>query len=351
VHFARPAARWGYVVLLICVLVYLLTNSFPKQWAEVDDALREFFIVLASVAAGAIVLPELSSNLWSIDAKRVRRLIPSRQREGLAQTLIEAHSDDSRWTHLVWANALDPLMNASHRPWEYTVDMKYEADVFLDRSVTVGDTVLLVHTVAVHQNSFRVLRRDGYPRLWISLARTSDALRDEFDSPACLARELVPMGDLEGVEWQKAILESCRVGITLDGDPLELVADTTTGGVDVVRWLLAADCELTNDRVRVDIRFDFYVARDTDSFPVMFSGCYCAGITDISLRLHDETRKHELECEYFMGRALDAASTPGTSRSDNSVYRQITFSTGKDSILWPGSGVMFRWRNQHDNTQ
>jgi hypothetical protein len=343
-HFTRRSARWGYALFLICVLVYLLTYLFPKSWADGADAAREFFLILASVAAGAVVLPELSSNLWSFDAERVRRLIPAQQREELAQNLIAAHSDDSRWTSAVWANALNPLMTASRHPWEYTVDMDYDVDVYLDRSVNVGGTSLPVHSVAVSQKSFRVLRKPGVSNVWISIARTTSALHEEFDSAACLARELVPMGELEGAAWQEAVLSSCRVELLVDGAPLELVPDTKSGSIDVVRWYLASDCELTSDRVRTHIRFDFHLARETDNFPVMFSGYYCAGITDISLRLYSEGSQYELECEYFMGRALDPASAPGTSRSDNTVYQQITFSTGKDSILWPGSGVMFRWR-------
>ena len=340
-HLTRSSARWGYIVFVLCILVYAF---IPESW-DIAGTVREFFLILASVAVGAIVLPELPSNLWSIDVTRVRNLIPDSQRQTLARSLIAAESDDSRWTDLVWSKALEPLSTASRNPWEYTVDMDYDVDVYPDRSLKIGETVIPVHSVAVNQKSFRVLSKPGISSVWLTIARTSSALNREFLEPACLARELVPLGDLEGAAWQDAVLSSCQVELFIDGIPIELVAEAVSELPDVVRWRLPAQFELTTDRVRVHIRFDFHIAPEIESFPVMFSGYYCAGITDISMRLYDEKQQTELECDYFVGRALDQNSTAGTTESGNGVYKQITFSTGKDSILWPGSGVMFRWRS------
>lgn len=341
-HLTRTSARWGYFVFALCVLAYAF---IPREWS-IAETVREFFLILASVAVGAIVLPELPSNLWSIDVQRVRNLVPNAQREKLARTLISAESDDARWTDLVWSRALDPLTTATRDPWEYTFDMDYDVSVHLGRELQFGEVSIPVHTAAVNQKSFRVLGRPGVTTLWISVARTLAALEREFQETSCLARELVPLGDLEGVEWQEAVKSTCHVELNVDGAPVLLIAESAPDLPDVVRFRLPAQFEMSTQRTRVQIRFDFHLAPSTDSFPVMFSGYYCAGVTEISMRLYDERQVSTLECDYFVGRALDAASTLGVTESQNEVFKQITFSTGKDAILWPGSGVMFRWRPQ-----
>ncbi len=339
-HLTRSSARWGYVVFVICVLVYAFV---PKEW-EFAETVREFFLILSSVAIGAIVLPELPSNLWSIDTQRVRNLIPDAQREKLARTLISAESEDARWTDLVWSKALGPLTTATRSPWEYVQDMDYDVAVHLNRTLEFGEVTLPVHSVAVNQKSVRILGKPGLNTVWLSVVRTNSALGREFLEEACLARELVPLGHLEGTDWQDAVLASCQVELFIDGARIELVPEALAELPDVVRWRLPLQYELTPDRVRVHISFDFHLEPEVDSFPVAFSSYYCAGITDISMRLYDEKQLSELECDYFVGRALDPNSATGVTESSKGIYKQITFSTGKDSILWPGSGVMFRWR-------
>lgn len=340
-HLTRFTARWAYLLLAVCALIYAF---IPKDWAIAGTA-REFVLILASVAVGAIVLPELPSNLWTIDSERVRNLIPNSQREHLARSLVTAESSDSRWTDLVWSKGLSPLLDATREPWQYARDMDYDVTVHLDQVLEAEGKQLPVSFVSVNQKSHRVLVRPDASTVWISMARTSAALNREFLDPSCLARELVPIGDLEGEAWQQSILDSCQAELFIDGVRLELVAEAEPDLPDVVRWRIPNNFELAHTRVRVDIRFDFYVSADADSFPVMFSGYYCAGITDISMRLYDEVGSRTLDCEYFVGRALDPSISMGTTPSRNGVYQQIKFSTGKESILWPGSGVMFRWRS------
>src|SRR5690606_18259931 len=72
-HLTRTNARWAYLTAVICIGIYA---SIPHSW-PVSDPVKQFVLILASVAIGAVVLPELPSNLWSIDVERVRNLVPS----------------------------------------------------------------------------------------------------------------------------------------------------------------------------------------------------------------------------------------------------------------------------------
>jgi len=339
-HLTRYTARWAYLLAAICIIVYALV---PSDW-PVADPVKQFVLILSSVAVGAVVLPELPSNLWTIDVERVRNLIPGSQRSTLARSLISAESEDDRWNNLVWSKALQPLLKASEEPWRYVRDMDYDASVHLNRILELPSGTIPVHTVSTDQKSTRVLSRPGVTAVWVSIARTGSALMGEFGELACLAREVVPLSSLVGADWQAAVIATCRVEMHIDGARVELVAEATADRPDLVRWRTPVEFELPTEWSRVRIMFDFHLDPAVDTFPVIFSGYYCAGTTDISLRLYDENQPSSLECDWFVGRALEETAASGATESTNGVYRQITFSTGRDGILWPGSGVMYRWR-------
>lgn len=338
-HLTRSTARWGYALTAVCVAGYGLV---PAD-ASVGDPLRQFLLVLASVAAGAIVLPELSSNLWSLDVTKVRNLVPDDQRAGLSRTLVAAESDDALWNDVVWDDAVRPLLLASREPWRYVRHMDYDVAVHLDRSVSVAGHRTACHMVSVDSKSQRVLARPGAAGLWVSVARTERALVDEFGAPGCLAREIVTLDGLTPSQWQEAVDQACSARLFVGGEAVELEREWMPERPDVVRWRTPPGFEAPAGWTTVRIMFDFVLDAVVDSFPVMFSGYYCAGTTDISLRLYDGGRGAVLRSDEFVGRALDDAGSPETVERRNDVFQQRSFTTGGDSILWPGSGVLYRW--------
>lgn len=340
-HLFRYTARWAYALVAVCVLLYAVV---PDGW-QFSDTVRQFVLILASVAVGAIVLPELPSNLWTIDADRVRNLIPSAQRERLAMSLIEADADDARWANLAWTKGLEPLLRAGREPWLYAQDMDYDVSLHLGRTDGQGPDAHRYHLASVTQKSYRMLGRPGVSSIWLSISRTSAALSREFLEPGCLARELVPLEGVPDADWQEAILATSVVEMYVDGAPVPLHAEALPESPDVVRWLLPLPEDVPRGVVRLHIRFDFRMDASVDSFPVMFSGYYCAGTTEISLRLYDENQPSVLESDYFVGRALEVQNHASVVETTNDLYKQVTFSTGKEAILWPGSGVLFRWRD------
>jgi hypothetical protein len=336
-HLTRSTARWGYLLTALCVLGYGLVPTHV-EWG---DPLRQFLLVLASVAAGAIVLPELPSNLWSLDVTRVRNLVPDDQRATLAQTLVAAESDDPLWNDVVWQDAVRPLLLASREPWRYVRNMDYDVTVHLDRTVAVAGEHVRCHMVSVDSKSQRVLAHPGAgASLWISVARTERALADEFAAPGCLAREIVTIDDLTAEQWQQAVTEVCSARLFIGGEAIELDVEVAPERPDLVRWCTPGGFEVPEGWTTVRIMFDFVIGDTVDSFPVMFSGYYCAGTTDISLRLYGGS---ELRSEEFVGRALDDGGRPETVERSTEVFRQRSFTTGGDTILWPGSGVLYRW--------
>jgi hypothetical protein len=339
-HLTRSTARWAYLIAALCLLVYA---TVPLDWPAADP-IRQVALILTSVAIGGALLPELPTNLWSIDAARVRALVPDHQRAHLAQALIEAESDDPRWNQLVWTHALRPVLAASREPWQYVWDMDYTAAVHLSRSFRVGERERILDAVSVQQKSLRVLSRPGVSRVWVTMARNAEALRDEFTAAGCLGRELVEIGDdVTGTDWQDAVLELCRVSMSIDGEAIELQPEAVPERPGVVRWYTPADYRIPESRVRLRLAYEFVSEPGVREFGVFFSSYYTAGTTDVTLRLHDEHAPSTVETEYFVAHALDVETRPTVVTTSSTVVTQVSVSTGKDSLLWPGSGVIFRW--------
>lgn len=344
-HIFRRSALWGWTLAAICVLLYAaLPGWFPGQfWL---DPVRQGLLILASVAIGFVLLPELPSTLWSLDADRVRALIPGTQRDKLSQALIRAETDDDAWSDLVWEKAVEPLKLAAKEPWRYVVNMDYSVIVHLGRELTLGSRKLPVSTVSVEQTSERVLAHRGVYTSWISVVRTLDALDSEFREGECLAREHIPLGDLEGPEWQAAMIENVEIKMHIDGRPIELTPEPHAN-LDIVRWS-AKGFDPPEERVNLRISIDGPMDQHEHTFPVKFAGYYCAGTTDISLRLYpgDQkagAKKVKLTGSYFVGRALQSEPMPEPTEKRDALRQHLAFSTGRDGILWPGSGVLFQW--------
>ncbi len=340
-HLWRVKARWGYLVVAFCLVLYAIVPSLGGP-SSISDPLQQFLLILASVSVGGIVLPELPSALWTIDVDRVRNLIPQNQRDQLARTLINAESGDDEWNSLVWDRALEPLFRASREPWRYVRDLDYDISIHLNRELELQGKKLTVHTLAVDLTAYRVLARPDVHHAWISIVRTKAALMEEFKRPGCVARELTPIADLEGDAWHAAVRETCQASFSIDGEyiPLTMSVDLP----DVVRFETPVGVALPSQWAKVQITFDTHMGVSESEFPVFFSGYYCAGTTDITLRLYDENDPSELTCNYFVGKALDEAPLADPTPVRNGPYQRISFSTGKDSILWPGSGVRFAWQ-------
>jgi hypothetical protein len=321
--------------------VYYLT---PGQSAE---PVRQFMIILASVAAAAIILPELPSALWTIDAERIRNLIPAHQREQLLQELIAAESDDQSWNEVVWRKALHPLLTASRSPWVYIADMEYDINIHLDRSVALpGGETLPVTNIAIDNKSTRILpsAEETGGRYWVSMGRTEPSFQHEYTYSGCLARELLPMPDLDSTEWHQLIIQQCSARLIVEGELIELTPEVVDELPDLVRWYAPTAFDPPSKRVRVRMMLDYFTEPKVRTFTVSFLSYYCIGSTAITMKLYD-SNESSIVCESYFGRALSDNLGNNITQQHHDFFEEAVFSTGRDSILWPGSGVHYRWEH------
>lgn len=383
-HLTRQRARVALLVAGSAIALYAVMTL--AQWpvnANVRDPIQQILLILTGTAASAVFLPELSSDLWNLKAVEIRRLIPTEKRAALARSLIEAESagGQSEWDKLIYEQALVPLIAASHEPSQMIRNMSYSVQAHLNEEFdqfAESTTTVHYHAVQTLSRSERVFPQIGEDQdYWISAARTVSALHQEFRNPNCVAREVVSLFDSDGHElsaqlWREAVVQLCTVGVNVNGETQRIMRevrsprrdepsgtpdstpDSRTGSAtlpvveagedyneDIVRWRFRPAEEDLRDRVPVQIAFDFPMVRE-DRFLVYFN-YYCAGATSVSMKVFNLSPTAGLRCDAFFGRAKRSETRNEEEHVQGLLATQRSISTGRDSLLWPGSGALFSW--------
>jgi len=329
-HLTRSKARVGWMLIIICGSLYA---------SVAQETVRQMTLILASVAAGSIFLPELSSDLWTMPEKQVAQL----QKE-----LISAATDGLDWASYVWSEALNPMLAAVREPLQVQWHLTYDIRIYLDQSVEIAGSRSTINRVQSLCRSERLLPAGGESRIWVSLTRTQDALMNEYSSSGCLLREQVEIPDVPAERWREEVLRLSYVNVIVNGRtmPLEIAADDS---LDIVRWEARFfDNDIIDERVPVTIAVSFPLSPYVNNFPIIFASYYCAGQTEISFSVYHPKETVELQVDNFCSRRAGGMRLHELIRrvADDGRLNTVTFATAKDSILWPGSGMLFRWETR-----
>lgn len=337
-HMTRTKARAGWTLAILSILAYAVIS--PRSAAA-----GQFFLIVTGVAAGAIFLPELSSDLWTIRADEVKRTVPDDRVAELQRVLISANSWSAEWAEVVWNQGLSPLL--AGQKTQVVWDLKYDITVHLAQAGRPTSGASESNRVETLHRSRRILPKVDPAPLWVSVARTNKALLDEYQFPGCLARELVCLTGVALEDWRKKVTELCQVQITVDGRGLATELDSAPDDLsDVVRWYFNVPAAMRSDvPIPVTIGFDFPMEAGDTSFPVLFSAYYCAGTSEISFRLYPGDRPVSLESYPFIPHGPGRSSGEMRRSPPDAHSQNIMFSTPGNSLLWPGSGVLFSWKS------
>ncbi|RAY12442.1 hypothetical protein DPM19_25180 [Actinomadura craniellae] len=304
------------------------------------DPLKQFFLILIGVTAGAIFLPELGDDLWKMNADQVRRTVPDHRIVELQRSLIGAKCTSPEWAGIVWREGLNPLIEAGRKPHQIVWDAKYDISIHINGQLLDGTPY---HRVETLSRARRVLPAVRPRRYWVSAARTEEALLTEFGIPNCLVRELITIPSVDPTRWRDLVAAACQVRMAINGTYLQVQTEPAEGLLDVVRWYIDMPSEeWAGGLVPYTLQFDFPLQQTERSFPIIFNGYYSAGTTEISLRLSDDSETHRLECSPFIAHGLGSYGGD-LVRGDGGNPQFSMFSTPSSSLLWPGSGVLFHW--------
>lgn len=365
----RRQARKAWFIFVAAVAFASL--PWTAGWHEV----REGAIVLASLAAGAIFLPELNSGLWQLDAKEIRETVPEHRRHAFYIELIRADCPDDtwaqKWADLMWDWGVRPLLDEARRKRGIRWNMSYEVSVYLNYDVQVaGQRQTMTRVESIIDNE-RVLPSAPEGRVWVSVCGDEESLQSEFEDECCLSRELVDLPNLDRATWAAEVRHLCRVRvqigqrtITFDEDSKDVVPDHK---LRIVRWLVPVPSnggDGTPASCRIEVVFP--IAASTTHFPIMFSEYYCAGRTLAAFRLyHGSGPRPILHCRYskvIQGRPSVDGKMPELGRNsddgqptevgsmrpqrfDTAELQSITCSTSEpsDRLLWPGFSIYCWW--------
>jgi hypothetical protein len=341
-HLFRAAARRAWAIVLVCFAVYVALDARGAA-----PQLQEFVLIVAGVAAGAIFLPELSASLWDLDPDRIRSLVPLAKVRGLHRAIVDASLDadptSRRWADVVWSEAVEPLLAAGHERRSVVWDLSYDIGVHPGRELDVAGDVVPVTLVTTSLRSRRVLPVTADGTVWISAARTTSVLRNEFALEGCILRDLVPLPGVDRDAWRDAVLAHCHVRLTVDGRPVPLATATGEPIPDIVRWEAVLDpADVTGDHVAVEVAFDMPLDPATTTFPVLFPRYYCAGTTRIAFTLFTEDPDLQLEVQPLLAHA-PGRSLGGTEKESMPMFQRYVLESPAESLVWPGSGVQFDW--------
>jgi hypothetical protein len=157
-HFLqREQARRAWFIFVTCVAF----ASIP--WTAHLHGLRQGAIVLASLAAAAIFMPDLNSRLWHLSVSEIRDMIPQHRRREFYAQLMRADCPDEEWAHqwadLAWRQGVMPLLDAAQDTRRIHWDVWYEVSVHLDHIFSVAGRMLpmaLVEPVTSTDACFRI---------------------------------------------------------------------------------------------------------------------------------------------------------------------------------------------------
>lgn len=371
-HLTRSRARAAWALAVAGILLYA---AYDPGWLAAD-AVRQFSLILASVAAGAVFLPELSSSLWTLKPDQIRDIIPTPRVAALQEALIRSQVDEPAWAERILDGALRPLLE--NVPSSAIVeDLRYSTKISPNDQALLG-SARPMHRVTQELVGNRVLPLQAVAQgdvhyWWVSVAKDNDALQKEYDEPACLFREVVeldPSWDAE--RWRQEAMQHCKVSVFIDGYEVlrgakPQPADAALPGVrdlaarqnnELLRAYFSTDdlkaalpVELRSrllrgQRLEVAVRLSYRMDICHNHFFVLFGSYYAVGNHHVLIELVDEEDKLRLYSYVFFGRALghkfflDEAVEEGT--------RRVDIRTESNTMLWPGSGVCVWWERRTD---
>lgn len=345
----REQARKAWFFLAASVA--LASLPWLSRWPTV----RQGLIVLASLAAGSIFLPELNSGLWRLSAREIRNTIPEHRRRAFYTELISADCPEDewaqRWAKLMWRRGVIPLLDAAQDNRRIRWDMTYEISVHLNQETKIGRRTELMARVETRQDDERVLPATASGLLWVSIAGNDASLLAEFGEDGCLSRELVCLPGLSKASWASAVRRLCGVSVRIGPRTVVFNADSIVnlpGGDDVriIRWMVPVTEEETAG-MPVSCQIETHYPSDLreHNFPVLLAGYYCAGRTTVGFRLYQGVgdRPNLRYFDEFLSEGGGDVSSWRPERFDTLDRQSVMYRTPNDSLLWPGSGIYFWW--------
>lgn len=348
-HLTRRKAAWGWLLSVAGVLIYA---TYPPSWWAAD-AITQFSLIVASVAFGAVFLPEISSDLWNISKDDVEKLIPEARSSDLLEQILRAKIPEEEFADLVLDCAVLPLIRAANEPHLIVGDLVYTASIHLDEDITVDEQVVKIHRVETTLRGRRVLPpADKHDVYWVSMARSVDHLQREFSESSCLFREVVDFDDnLSDDVWLETVKRYSRARIVLDGTTIEATTDPPPGDAyapietqGLLRFYFdASQVIAASDHGRRTITLSLDYPLRANRLVVLLGAYYTMGSAQLTVRVYNGVNPVKIYWDAFVARALGVPSVDVQYVPKDGLCTELTVITSDNTLLWPGTGLSVWW--------
>ena len=353
-HLTRRKAVWGWFLAVLGVVIYAM---YPPDWWAAD-AITQFFLIVASVAFGAVFLPEISSDLWNISKDDVEKLIPEARSSELLEQILRAKIPESEFADLVLNCAVSPLIRAAREPHLIVGELVYTASIHLDEDIPVDDKTVKIHRVETTLRGRRVLPpADKHDVYWVSMARSVDHLQREFSESSCLFREVVDFDDnLTDEVWLDTVKRYSRARIVLDGTTIEATTDPPLGDAyaptethGLLRFYFdASQVIAASDQGRRTITLSLDYPLHATRRVVLLGAYYTMGSAQLTVRVYNGVNPVNIYWDAFIARALGVSSVDINYVPKDGLCTELTVITSDKTLLWPGTGLSVWWTREDD---
>ncbi|MBI3522087.1 MAG: hypothetical protein HY071_03170 [Chloroflexi bacterium] len=307
--------------------------TFGVDRLFVNRDVHEVAFVLISVVLAYIFLPDVGpdieravglSSLWLRDATQLRTTVDSARLRLATVELLRSFLSPAN-ANAAWVFGCLPFLTLEEQPERVLSDFRYEIHVDpADDART--------YTATTSLSARRILPT---PSLWVGLARTTDALVDEYITSGCILRELVPV---EQSLWDELAF-SGKFAATLTVERQRYVGRLDRQSNDLIR-LLFDEVPVSVEPRETTLLCKFVIPRATRMFPVKLASYFCHGRTEISFTIAEPVRTLGV----FVSMAgLQPQDERGESADIRARSASIKVRSKADALLWPGSGVVFVW--------
>lgn len=306
-------------------------------WVGADEPVGQAALVVIGTLVSFVLLPDEPHRFWRVDSTDLAETVPpsdllaAGRETARALALQAGGAVDPNCVGVLWDDASERVGLAVSDARRIVLDMDYRISV-----TTEGDR---------QRVRAAITSKRCWPdasRVFFSFCSDVSALAAEFATAGSFLREIVELEPGESLQdWERRVA-MYPVALVIDSRNVEPVGHETRvldGGARAHRVLFdVADSAITKRYSTIQLTSEFHQSSADRTFTVKFSTYFCVGSTQLSFEVDDPIAN--VDANDFM---LDPSKDVQFFHHYGLASHRVVVQTPRDSVLHPGSGVVFKW--------
>lgn len=328
-HVLRFDALRAFAIAILALGVVL--------WVGADKPAGEAALVVIGTLVSYILLPDQPQRFWRVRASELAETVPPSDLRTAGRETARALAIQTGGTinpacsSLLWNDAVERVSHAVSNPRRVILDMDYRI------AVTKEEHRQLVRATITSKRCW-----PGAGTVFFSFCSDVASLGQEFASEGSFAREIVELEPDEDMDAWEHRVSMYPVSLVIDGKNVDSIGRKTltiSGGARAHRLLFdVSETPITDAYTTLQSVSEFHQSPHDRTFSVKFSTYFCVGSTQLSLEVADPTVL--IHANDFM---LDPSLDIHFFHQYGLASHRVVVQTKGNSVLHPGSGVVFSW--------